>query len=201
MSRSYSSALIMIVLGTLLFPITCCRHASGAASTVNTITEDLLKLKEGDLSGWKGLTPGYTAADLSTVFTNKTKSTTRPLVTYKISGCPEATAEARLRNDSVIVIRISSPCIEGTASSLLEKLGTPDSVYLCPPEHKYAGSSQWIYARLGITVYAYTSTQKELLADKLPCIAVYPPTSVTHYLNNLGAYEAGTTYPEWKKPE
>lgn len=162
---------------------------------------DIDLINEGDFLAWKGLDPKIWNKDNLLMLSEDLPCINYELDNRKLSRClfPLTSQTQPLQcfidknNGEVVLLRLEDAVIPYSFDNLVQSLGLPEEEFNLEYNNKYAPAKQYIYSSKGITLYILGNIEAN--KSKLMAVALYQPTSVDVYRNQLGGKERIKLFP------
>lgn len=160
----------------------------------NSLAHGMESIQQGDLSEWQGLPMDLNLPQINAVLGTPVRqggyvisSKLCTLSRYALEGQSQPLQVFKDESGAILLFRLEDPLLLHSANELVERWGEPDQKRILPNDHPYAPSSQWIFARRGVTLYVMDAAKKEYLS--LLAASFYAPTEADLYLRQLGGNE------------
>jgi hypothetical protein len=167
------------------------------------IKKAIEQIDAGQFNEWKGFVDGWTLPALA-----ETTGNTPGCSGFALSGKLLNLCTMSLKRQEqplqcfvdaagkICLLRLEDARPSSSLTNLTVSLGEPEiKRTLLYPDY-YAPATQWIYASKGITLYILENVSET--DNLLLCIALYQPTTVTDYLDNLGGKETRVYFDDTK---
>jgi len=161
---------------------------------ISSIQEQINIVDEGHFARWPGMLHHWTKDLIEDSYDQKIDCTNSFLSGRRSSKCllrlPHQTQPLQIfidDSDKIRLLRLEDARPANSLERMIQLLSEPELKRSLTYPDMYSPATQWIYASKGITLYVLDESKGS--AMPLSAVSLYEPTTVDHYLTNLGGKE------------